>query len=342
MGKICNQCNNALDQNANFCTFCGSNNIREENVIQNQNIQMQQSTQTSSVEQQVQPQVQMQNETQVIEPQEVNKLTQNNIALENNEVHQDFTTLEFPSSNDPVPTPQQQQQPATPQAPVVPSDFKLQSGNDINQMPDANNPFDESLNAQKISDAAKKANKKTMKTILITIAITIGILIVILAIFIIFVSVSVDFKQEGLICQDPAPLAPNQMRIGAEGYGFLTIPNTWQDITSQNGTTIQYANNTGWIVTIGATTPEQLTAESYANLVESNLQKETTEKVIKEQATLNNYSAYKISASVPNYQKYIVAWTFAAEDGNVHYLAIEGPTNSGQEFSLVQTFGVCR
>lgn len=344
MGKICNQCNSALEQNANFCTFCGSNNIREENVIDNQNAQV---NPVQEAQPTPQPEQQPVEQQSILEPQGINKQSQNNIVLENNEVHQDFTQLEFPSTNnDPAPVQQTQQaqpiQPESPQAPVIPSDFKLQSGTDINGIPDANNPFDEALNAQKISNEAKKANKKTMKVILITIGITIAVLIVILAIFIIFVSVSVDFKQEGLTCQEPAPLSPNQMRIGTEGYGFLTVANTWVDITGSQSNTIQYQNSTGWIITMGATTPDQLTAESYANLIEQNLKNTTTEPVYKQQVNLNNYNAYKISASVPSYQKYIEAWTFAAEDGNVHYLAVEGPNSTGQEYSIVQTFGVCR
>ena len=342
MGKICNQCNKALEENANFCTFCGSNNIREENIIENQNVQVQQVPQQAPI----QMNNQMQETQSIIEPQGINKQTQNNIALENNEVHQDFTQLEFPSSNDSTTTQptttQQIQQPESPQTPVVPSDFKLQSGTDINSLPDANNPFDEATKVEQISNAAKKSNKNTLKIIIITIGVTIGILIVILAIFIIFVSVSVDFKQEGLVCQDPAPLSPNQMRIGAEGYGFLTIPSTWIDITSAQANTIQYQNNNGWIVTMGASSPEELTAERYANLIEQNLTTMTTEPVTKQQVNLNNYKAYKISATIPNYNEYFEAWTFSAEDGYVHYIAIEGPNPTGEEFTLVQTFGVCR
>lgn len=338
MSKICNQCNNKLDDNANFCTFCGGNNIREENVIENQSVQVAGAPVAQPVEQQP-----ANNLTQagIIEPQAVNKQTQNNIALENNEARQDFTTFEFPETDNktqPITQPQE-----TPQVPVVPSDFKLQSGADISQIPDANNPFDESLNAKNVNDAANKTSKKTAKVIIITILVTLGILIVLLAIFILFVSVSVDFKQEGPNCPEPAQVAPNQIRIGAEGYGFLTIPNSWNPISEvESGSSIQYGNGV-WIISLNAANTANFPASYYASEIEKNLkQQSSTATVNIIQEKLINYTAYKIAAFYPEYQKHLIAWIFEAEDGNTHYIAVEGPTGNASEYSLPQTFGICK
>lgn len=120
--------------------------------------------------------------------------------------------------------------------------------------------------------------------------------------------------------------------IGAEQFGYISVPNNWIRFHDLNGSTAyQFSDVKGeYIVTIDYIKEKEYTAKDYASNYLYNM-KQSTEVTGVKGATVSigrnkEYTAYQVYMLYQNEGIYLVTYWFETEDGTIRYLAIEGPT----------------
>lgn len=131
----------------------------------------------------------------------------------------------------------------------------------------------------------------------------------------------------------------NSFRVGSESFGFVSIPNTWVKFADVDGnTTLQYTDNGTWIVTVYAMPTNSITAVAWANNVYNNLSQSGGSNLKTSTTTIDNYAALVISAYYEDQDKYLTTWFLESKSGKTHYLALEGPEISGDNYNIIYSF----
>lgn len=132
--------------------------------------------------------------------------------------------------------------------------------------------------------------------------------------------------------------ATDTKRVGKEGVGFVTIPSDWVSFKDvEGGTDVQFSSpDTSCIITLNtfdmSTVPEDqratFDAMAAANAVGNNIAAdEGVEDVQGATVTLAGRTAYQIYAAYSD-GSFLVTWSLADDDGVIHYVAAEGPSDS--------------
>ena len=130
--------------------------------------------------------------------------------------------------------------------------------------------------------------------------------------------------------ENNSTIKPSETKvIGDETLGYVTIPNSWlrfHDPDAPND--LQYSYFKAFIVTMNVI-DLQLTAKECATNFMYNI-KNTGEVTDVNGATVKigknkEYEAYQVYMYYPSDSSYLVTYWFEAEDGKVHYIALEGP-----------------
>lgn len=135
----------------------------------------------------------------------------------------------------------------------------------------------------------------------------------------------------------------NTQKIGDDENGYLEIPKDWVKFIDVNVSTglIQYSDigELGYIVTMKSFDSgiDPLTATM--NIVE-NIKNEGVNPTYTA-TTIGNFTGYKISAKYTN-GTYIDIYVFKASDNKTHYISIEGPDSSNENFKIPQTFSMTK
>lgn len=118
--------------------------------------------------------------------------------------------------------------------------------------------------------------------------------------------------------------------VGDNNYGYITIPKKWGKFYDVDGTTsLQYSYANVYIVSLDYFEDGEYTAKDYAsNYMYNKLNSSDVTGVTG--ATVNigknkEYTAYQVYMYYPSDGTYLVTYWFEAEDGKVHYIALEGP-----------------
>ena len=131
----------------------------------------------------------------------------------------------------------------------------------------------------------------------------------------------------------------NSWRVGHADYGFISIPNTWVKFTDIDGnTTLQFTDNGTWIVTIYGISTEKISAVQWANNVYNDMKSKNCKNLSTTTTTIDNYTALTINAYYETQGKYLTAWFLESKSGITHYLALEGPANTGDNFNIIYSF----
>lgn len=131
----------------------------------------------------------------------------------------------------------------------------------------------------------------------------------------------------------------NSFRVGTASYGYISIPNTWVQFKDVDGNaTLQYTDNGTWIVTLYAMPTTSISAVTWANNVYNNLQNDGVQNLSTSKTTINSYTALTINAYYPTQNKYLTTYFLESKNGTSHYLAIEGPANTGDNFNIIYSF----
>ena len=130
--------------------------------------------------------------------------------------------------------------------------------------------------------------------------------------------------------------------IGDSKYGYVDVPSNWAKFVDVDGNdSIQYSYANVYIVSLNML-DGNYSAETYASNYMYNKQNSSevtgvtgaTVKIGKN----NEYTAYQVYMYYPADATYLVTYWFEAEDGNVHYIALEGPASVTDYLSIPQSF----
>lgn len=117
--------------------------------------------------------------------------------------------------------------------------------------------------------------------------------------------------------------------VGDDKYGYISIPNNWGKFYDVDGNdSLQYSYANVYIVSLNIL-DGQYSAKEYASNYMYNKQNSSdvtgvngaTVKIGKNK----EYTAYQVYMYYPSDSTYLVTYWFEAEDGKVHYIALEGP-----------------
>ncbi len=181
-----------------------------------------------------------------------------------------------------------------------------------------------------------KGNAKLLdKTTIIGICILVGILLIALIVF---------FVVKNNNGTDPKPddgtVELDTRVVGNDTFGYVTIPSDWlkfQDVNVNQG--LQYSDKDGtYIITLDAVSTEQLDAKTYAAGVAGKLEAEKVSQLTNATVNIAGHTAYQVYGYYEELDIWLVVWCFEAEDGNTHYIGIEGPDPNSEYFKIPNTF----
>lgn len=118
--------------------------------------------------------------------------------------------------------------------------------------------------------------------------------------------------------------------IGNDEYGYVKVPNDWVEFHDVNGNNmVQYSYAGVYIVSLYAYDGSQYSAKDYATAYATEMKKDESAFLVDMKSYTENlndmYDAYIVSMSFPDDNSELYTYWFEAEDGKVHYIAIEGP-----------------
>lgn len=121
----------------------------------------------------------------------------------------------------------------------------------------------------------------------------------------------------------------NAMVIGDDNFGYIYVPTDWIRFHDTDAPTeLQYTYKGVFIVTMNVIDTELSAKECASNLMYN--MKMSGEVTDVNGATVKigrnkEYTAYQVYMYYPSSSKYLVTYLLEAEDGKIHYLALEGP-----------------
>ena len=125
-------------------------------------------------------------------------------------------------------------------------------------------------------------------------------------------------------------------RIGSEQLGYVNIPSSWLKFRDLDETVkdLQYSDPAGTtIVTMNLFDKKGLSeedarnfgAEEAANNVWASLRNSGAADIQGSTVKLKHYDTFQVSAIYSDGSR-LVAWLFEAEDNEIHYVAVESPS----------------
>ena len=139
--------------------------------------------------------------------------------------------------------------------------------------------------------------------------------------------------------------------VGEEHYGYVEVPTNWVNFRDvDGGHQIQFSYGTTYIATLDYLDPSSnnsnMTAKELASFYLSQ-QKEDENVTGVTGATVTigkdkKYTAYQVYMYYPADDDYLVTYWFDAEDGYIHYIAIEGPEGVEDYTSIPESFSLTK
>ena len=356
MPRICSKCNQEVDEKAKFCSNCGCGQIIDLNVaaantttalgsapapsnlvaspnpsVANANVETAAPVMETTPVAVAQPVMTPMNTTPVVTasaPAQVNAgVVEFPVGQQTTETASQLQSMpEIPNSNPVVTT--------TPNMMGMPVQNSMQAPM---MMPGAV-PNNGVIDNNSFGGAVRQKHKKhgSNNNIIWVVMGAGGILILLLLVLVIILLVS---NKYGGNTQNPGNGNDSDtIRIGSGAFGYLTIPKTWNVFIDQN--TIQYTDGAGWIVTLFATSNSVIASKNWATNVANQMQNDGAQDVAMAEDSVNNYHGYKVFGYYESSNTFLAAWFFEAEDGNTHYVAIEGPNRYDDNYDIIYTFSL--
>lgn len=314
MGRICNKCLSPIEEGGNFCTQCGSSDIREDVATVATPIEATPMVSTIDLgAATTQPTIA-----------EVPKRSFGDVP--------DFmggNSTEVVNVQQPVvDTIPQTTQPIFPTTPIT-----------VSTMP-ATAPVVETTN-QTLFPEEEKKEKKSNKLVFIILG-AIGLLLVIGGIVAILVlgnkkepAAPPKTKNTGTVVENDG----KSLRIGSSDFGYVSVPNDWVKFVDTSGSdTLQYTDNGTWIITLYSVPKSTKSAEDWASYVHDNLILDGATNVNTTKSKISDFDAIEVSGYYKDDNIYLTTWFF--EDGKnlTHYLALEGPDKTGDNYNIIKSF----
>ena len=130
--------------------------------------------------------------------------------------------------------------------------------------------------------------------------------------------------------------------VGDDKKGYIDIPDNWGSFYDPDAVdTLQYSYGYTYIVSL-STLDGGYTAKDYATSYINKKQSDSNVTgVTGATVTIGKtkeYNAYQVYMYYPADNKYLITYWFEAEDGVVHYIAIEGPSSVSEYLAIAQSF----
>ena len=208
--------------------------------------------------------------------------------------------------------------------------YKPNSANQNQQQP---NKFGIAPQQPEVKKEKKKRNFKINKDLLIRI----GLFAVFAIVLIVVVGALKGCNKEEDV---PVEYEDEYKVIGSDALGYLTVPGDWvvfKDKNSQRG--IRYSDPNGdYIISLDALSTTEINAQDYALGTANQLEEVGVSEVKGATVKLAGYEAYQVYGYHKEQQKWVLAYFFEGEDGNTHYVGIEGPDKENEAFKIPDTF----
>ncbi len=143
---------------------------------------------------------------------------------------------------------------------------------------------------------------------------------------------------------NPSTLNGDTKIVGNDDFGYLEIPNNWVDFHDVDGSdSLQWSYGLSYIVSLYAFGDKaEGTAKEYADSYMAQKKADSSVTgVTGATVTIGDkkqYTAYQVYMYYPADSTYLVTYWFETEDGNVHYIALEGPEGVENYTSIPESF----
>ena len=131
--------------------------------------------------------------------------------------------------------------------------------------------------------------------------------------------------------------------VGDENYGYVKVPTTWVPFKDvDNDSVYQYTDigEAGYIVTLQTYDETDTTALTAANNLLTNVRSEGAEATLKAATVGGKYVAWVVDAKYSD-TSYIDIYLFKA-DNKLHFVSIEGPDDTNDNFEIPKTFSLTK
>ncbi len=132
-------------------------------------------------------------------------------------------------------------------------------------------------------------------------------------------------------------------QVGQELYGYACVPSDWvnfvDETKSKDSTLIQYsAANPVYVLAMDYFDKNpSISLKSYANAYEEEIKgKGFSTQNIEEK--LDGRKAYQILAHNSETNVWIISYFLESDDGRIHYIGVEGPSNLTDEFEIPKSY----
>lgn len=125
----------------------------------------------------------------------------------------------------------------------------------------------------------------------------------------------------------------SSITVGDDFYGRVDIPTNWTRFYDESGSSsLQYSYADVFIVSLDVIESGGYTAKDHASsyalrMKEDSSISDVTTSTVKIGKN-NEYTAYQVYMYYPNFSEYLITYWFDTGDGDVHYIALEGPSEA--------------
>lgn len=304
--KRCPHCNGEIEENSHFCVLCGKQ--------LDQNLTQVMPQQPVAVVPQPQPQQQLQPQPQV----------QNNMVVASNE-----NNVLVPSeANINIAAMKEEAAPTFQSMPEIPQEVKQEK-------PVNNTVYGDNL----LNDnppPVKKKKKKTPANMIFIIGGCIATIVLIITVIGLIPLLKGENPEES---HKSKLTEKNSFRVGSEEFGYVSVPKSWVPFgVNESNKTIQYTDESGWIVTLYSIDKGTISTEDWANSIINQMKTAGAQEIGLEETKINDYKTYKIFGYYSSLSTYLAAWVIDTNDEFSHYVAIEGPKRYDDNYDIIYTF----
>ena len=156
-----------------------------------------------------------------------------------------------------------------------------------------------------------------------------------------FETIEKEIEKEKEESVNPPVITDSSKIVGDDNYGYVKVPASWvvfHDIDNPNVYQYTDIGEYGYIITLN-TYEEDITPYEAANNVLNSIIKEGNEATLTS-AIIGRYVGYKVDAKYTD-GTYMDVYLFKA-NGKLHYVSIEGPDDTNDNFNIPKTFSITK
>ena len=157
-------------------------------------------------------------------------------------------------------------------------------------------------------------------------------------------SINGKVLEKGSISSDNSntPSSDELKTIGNTTYGYVDVPKNWMRFQDVDGNdSLQYSSADGYIVTLNILDRGYSAKEYATNYMQNKQNSDEVTKVTGATVKIGKneeYTAYQVHMYYPSENEYLVTYFFDTEDGQAHYIAVEGADKLADYLFIPKSF----